>query len=132
MGRERIIGLLWPDHRTDAARHLLSESLYVLRKELGEDAFVSAGDEVGLNPAVVLSDVAEFERAMDEGRLEDGTRLYRGPFMDGFFVSGAAEFERWAETERDRLARAFTRALECLAEEADAARRAQDAAGWWR
>jgi DNA-binding SARP family transcriptional activator/TolB-like protein len=132
VGRERIIGLLWPDHRIDAARHLLSESLYVLRKELGEDAFVSAGDEVGLNPAVVLSDVAEFERAMEEGRLEDGTRLYRGPFMDGFFVSGAAEFERWAQTERDRLARAFTRALECLAEEADAAGRAQDAAGWWR
>ncbi|MBV9110749.1 MAG: winged helix-turn-helix domain-containing protein, partial [Gemmatimonadetes bacterium] len=39
VGRERLIGLLWPEHRAAAARHLLSESLYVLRKELGESAF---------------------------------------------------------------------------------------------
>src|SRR5215213_3515966 len=59
VGRERIIGLLWPEHRTDAARHLLSESLYVLRKELGENAFVSSGDEVGLNAGVLRVDMAE-------------------------------------------------------------------------
>ncbi|MET0396677.1 MAG: BTAD domain-containing putative transcriptional regulator, partial [Longimicrobiaceae bacterium] len=132
VGRERIIGLLWPEHPTDAARHLLSESLYVLRKELGEDAFVSAGDEVGLNGAVVRSDVEEFERSVEGGDVAGAARLYRGPFLDGFYVADAPEFERWAESERDRLARTFTRALECLAEERDAAGRPQDAVEWWR
>ncbi len=132
VGRERVIGLLWPDHRTDAARHLLSESLYVLRKELGEDAFVSSGDEVGLNTAVVRCDVAEFDRAVEEGGVEEAARLYRGPFLDGFYVNDAPEFERWAEGERDRLARQLARALECLAGAAEGAGRPRDAVEWWR
>jgi DNA-binding SARP family transcriptional activator/TolB-like protein len=132
VGRERVIGLLWPEHTTDAARHLLSESLYVLRKELGEAAFVSSGDEVALNGEVVRSDVQEFAAAVDEGDLVGAARVYRGPFMDGFYVSGALEFERWVESERDRLARAHTRALECLAEAGESAGRPQDAVEWWR
>ncbi|HEY0022857.1 MAG TPA: BTAD domain-containing putative transcriptional regulator [Longimicrobium sp.] len=132
VGRERIIGLLWADHRTSAARHLLSESLYVLRKELGADAFVSAGDEVGLNGAVVGSDVEEFEREAEQGGLERAAQIYRGPFMDGFFVSGAAEFEQWAEAERARLARVHSRVLECLADACESAGRHGEAAEWWR
>ena len=132
VGRERLIGLLWADHRTAAARHLLSESLYVLRKELGADAFVSAGDEVGLNGEVVRSDVEEFEARVEQGEVEEAARLYRGPFLDGFFVPGAAEFEQWAEGERDRLSRVHSRALECLAEVREREGSHADAAGWWR
>jgi DNA-binding SARP family transcriptional activator/TolB-like protein len=132
VGRERIIGLLWADHRTAAARHLLSESLYVLRKELGADAFVSAGDEVGLNGAVLRSDVEEFEHEVEQGGLERAAQLYRGPFMDGFFIPGAAEFEQWTEAERARLARAHSRALECLADTCEREGRPEEAVEWWR
>ncbi|HET7461051.1 MAG TPA: BTAD domain-containing putative transcriptional regulator, partial [Longimicrobium sp.] len=131
-GRERLIGLLWPEHPGDAARHLLSEALYVLRKELGEAAFVSVGDEVGLNGEVVRSDVHAFQAAMEAGELEAAARLYRGPFLDGFYLPGAPEFERWAESERDRLDRAHTRTLECLAEAGEREGRPQEAAEWWR
>ncbi|HLM69698.1 MAG TPA: hypothetical protein VK358_19300, partial [Longimicrobium sp.] len=99
VGRERIVGLMWPEQTAARARHLLSESLYVLRKELGADAFISAGDEVGLNGGVVTSDVEQFEAAVEEGNLEGAARVYRGPFLDGFFVADAPEFERWAEGE---------------------------------
>jgi DNA-binding SARP family transcriptional activator/TolB-like protein/tetratricopeptide (TPR) repeat protein len=132
VGRERIIGLLWPEHRTAAARHLLSESLYVLRKELGENAFVSSGDEVGLNGEILESDVEAFESAIEAGDVERAAALYRGPFLDGFAVGDAPEFERWAEGERDRLARIHTRALECLATARDGEGRPAEAAGWWR
>ncbi|HYW06559.1 MAG TPA: hypothetical protein VE913_06370, partial [Longimicrobium sp.] len=67
VGRERIIALLWPEHATDAARHTLSESLYVLRKELGAGIFVAVGDEIGLAAEVVRSDVAAFEEALEAG-----------------------------------------------------------------
>src|SRR5262245_59549033 len=53
VGRERIIGLLWPDNPAEAARHTLSEALYVLRKELADDVFTTVGDEVALNPVVI-------------------------------------------------------------------------------
>lgn len=31
--RERLMGLLWPEHAPDAARRLLNESIYVIRRE---------------------------------------------------------------------------------------------------
>jgi len=115
VGRERLIGLLWPEHSPGAARHALTESLHVLRSELSGDLFISLGDGLALNPAVVESDFAKFEEAVEGGRLEDAVRTYRGPFLDGFYVRGAAEFERWADGERDRLARLYARSLEELA-----------------
>jgi DNA-binding SARP family transcriptional activator/TolB-like protein len=132
VGRERIIALLWPEHATDAARHTLSESLYVLRKELGAGIFVAVGDEIGLAAEVVRSDVAEFEEALEAGRLEAAVGEYRGPLLDGFYVSDAPEFERWVDGERDRLARACAGALERLATDAEAAGRPLEAVEWWR
>jgi DNA-binding SARP family transcriptional activator/TolB-like protein/tetratricopeptide (TPR) repeat protein len=132
VARERLIGMLWPEHPSGAARHLLSESLYVLRKELGEGAFVAAGDEVGLNEERVRSDAAEMERAVEAGELARAAELYRGPFLDGFYVDDAPEFERWVEAERARLSRVYVRAAECLAEERERAGRPQEAAEWWR
>ncbi|MFL5540989.1 MAG: BTAD domain-containing putative transcriptional regulator, partial [Longimicrobiaceae bacterium] len=132
VGRERLIGLLWPEHAGDAARHTLSESLYVLRRELGADLFTSVGDEVALSPAAVRSDVGAFEQALEEGRLEDAVREYGGPLLEGFFVDDAPEFERWVDGERDRLARACAAALEALAERAEAAGARMEAVEWWR
>jgi DNA-binding SARP family transcriptional activator/TolB-like protein len=132
VGRERLIGLLWPEHAADAARHTLSESLYVLRRELGADLFTSVGDEVALSTAAVRSDVGAFEAALEEGRLEDAVREYGGPLLEGFFVDDAPDFERWVDGERDRLARAFAAALQALAERAEAAGARMEAVEWWR
>lgn len=130
--RERLIGYLWPDHPGDAARHLLSESLYILRKTVGEDTFVSAGDELALDPAVVRSDLGDFWAALDADDPEAAVALYAGPFLDGFYVADAPEFERWTEEERDRLARAYARALEQLAEAREAEGDPRGAAEWWK
>jgi len=132
VGRERLVGYLWPDHPGDAARHLLSESLYILRKALGEKAFVAAGDELGLDPSVVGSDLAEFEGALDADDPARAVAAYGGPFLDGFYVADAPEFERWAEEERRRLERAHARALEALAEGAEVEGDPRGAAEWWR
>lgn len=130
--RERLIGYLWPEHPGDAARHLLSESLYILRKTVGEDVFVSAGDELALDPAVVGSDLADFLAALDADDPQRAVAAYGGPFLDGFVVSDAPEFERWAEEERDRHARAYARALEQLAEAREAEGDPRGAAEWWK
>jgi len=133
VGRERLIGLLWPEFTTEASRHSLSESLYVLRKELGNEALVStpAGD-VALDPGVVASDVAEFQAALEGGDAEAAVRAYGGPLLDGFYVADSPEYERWAEGERDRLARLYARAVEGLAEAAEAEGSAIRAVDWWR
>ncbi len=131
MSRDKLIATLWPESAADRARHSLSDALHVLRKVLGEQAIVAAGDELRLDPNILASDVAAFEAAVEGGDLERAVELYGGPFLDGFFVTGALEFDDWAAAERERLARAHGGALERLAEEATARNDPRAAAGWW-
>ena len=115
--RDRVVALLWPESSVQRARHSLSDALYVLNKSFGSRAILASGDELRLDKAVVDCDVDLFELALSGGAWEEAADLYRGPFLDGFHVSGSVEFEEWAGIERERLERAHAQALERLAEE---------------
>jgi DNA-binding SARP family transcriptional activator len=108
--RDRLLGLLWPDRDERTARHLLADSLYVLRRTLGDAAIVTTADAVRLSPDHVWSDVAEFRRALEDERWSDAVALYRGDFLDGFYVRNAVDFDQWAASERARLNTLATRA----------------------
>ncbi len=132
VSRDKLMALLWPDASPERARHLLSDSIYLIRKELGESAVVTAGADIRLDNELVSSDVAEFEQALLQGRLEDAASVYGGPFLDGFHVDDAPEFEHWLDTERERLARSCGQLLEALAKERETAGDFARAAEWWR
>lgn len=132
VARERLIGLLWPEHPSEGARRLLSESIYVLRKAMGEAAIEGVGDEVALNPQLVESDVESIHTAVETGDLEGAVTLYRGPLLDGFYLAKAEEFERWLDGERSGLAQLYAQALERLAEGEEERRNFLKAALWWR
>ena len=132
VSRERITGLLWPESSPDAARKLLSESLYVLRKELGEGALVAAGDELSLDGTVLPSDVAEFRGALSASDFERAAASYAGPFLDGWYIKDAPDFERWAERERDTFERSYCDCVKRLAEAAESEGRWPSAVEWWR
>ena len=78
------------------------------------------------------SDVADFESALRRGDLASAVELYRGPFLEGFYLGDAPEFEQWLDGERGRLARSYAGALERLARSADAAHDHAAAIKWWR
>ena len=78
-------------------------------------------NELRLDDALVSTDVGDFERYASAGQLEEAARLYDGPFLDGFYMNGAGEFERWTEEERSRLARLAAETFEALAQQADSA-----------
>jgi TolB-like protein/DNA-binding SARP family transcriptional activator/Tfp pilus assembly protein PilF len=120
VARDKLIAFLWPESSTERARHLLSESVYVIRKALGERAITAVGDELHLQPEVVTTDVREFQDALAENDLERALMIYRGPFLDGFFVDGAPEFERWVEQERTSLTVHHRRTLEEVAQQRQA------------
>jgi len=132
VSREKLLGYLWSESDEDKARHVLAQTLYRLRRELGTDTIVTDGALLRLDPAAVTSDVTEFEDALEHGELECTQKLYAGPFLDGFYLTGAPEFERWASTERDRLAQRYRGALETLAQRAGARGDLVAAAEWWR
>lgn len=104
--RDRLMGLLWTDHAPDAARRLLNESIYVIRRELGPDVLRTEGDTVRLDAAVVC-DADLFDRAVVAGDLAGAVGLYAGPLFGSWSVGDAPEFEQWAETERAQFGRRF-------------------------
>ncbi|HUQ82740.1 MAG TPA: tetratricopeptide repeat protein [Gemmatimonadaceae bacterium] len=130
--RDKLVAFFWPDDDRDRARHFLADSVFTLRKSLGKDAVLTTGDDVRLNPSVIASDVARFEELAAAGELADALGLYRGPFLDGFFIDDAPEFERWVERERDRLARRVGWCLEQLATGHESAGEWASAAEVWR
>ncbi|MGH7475980.1 MAG: BTAD domain-containing putative transcriptional regulator [Longimicrobiales bacterium] len=132
LSRDKLIAYLWPESDPERARNLLNVSAYVLRAALGEGALLSAGDELRLNAEVVQADVAEFEAALERADHAHAVALYRGPFLDGFFLSDAPEFEHWVDRERERLAGRYGKALEALAEATEAARDHGRAVEWWQ
>src|SRR5262245_2530210 len=60
--RYKLVTLLWGSHFEVQARQNLRQALSRLRRALGEDAFISDGDEVLLTPGVVDCDAARFEK----------------------------------------------------------------------
>ena len=129
--RDTLMALLWPDADEGRARALLSDAVYLIRRELGSEAVVESGQELSLNPAVVRVDVAEFQEALGADVLEAAVRLYSGPFLDGFHVSGMPELERWIDGERRRQAGRYGGALQTLALRAEKEGDPGIAAGWW-
>ncbi len=132
VGRDRLLALLWPGSEAEAARHSLYQALHAIRRSLGGDDVFLGSATLQLNPERMTSDVAEFVDAVEEGAHERAVRLYRGPFLDGFRLDQAPEFEEWQDAERVRHAREFAAALEQLAAAAAARQDHAAAARWWR
>jgi DNA-binding SARP family transcriptional activator/TolB-like protein/Tfp pilus assembly protein PilF len=130
--RDSLLALFWPEQDAPSARVALRQALHQLRRAIGDGVLLSRGDEeVALDAARCRCDVAAFEQALDAGAPDRAVDLYRGPFLDGFFLSGAPEFERWVESERDRLGRRYAAALEHLAREAESRGDLAAAVQWW-
>ncbi|HEY6809176.1 MAG TPA: BTAD domain-containing putative transcriptional regulator [Gemmatimonadales bacterium] len=120
--RDRLVALFWPELDQEHARAALRKAVHGLRATLGEQAIVGRGaEDLALGPAEWWCDVVAFEEAADAGRHAAALALYRGDLLDGLFISGAPEFERWVERERARLRARAAAAAWALADAAESA-----------
>jgi DNA-binding SARP family transcriptional activator/tetratricopeptide (TPR) repeat protein len=132
IARDRALALLWPELDSDRARNNLKQLVFSLRRALAPDAIIANGGALRLDPNVITVDVWAYEKAITDGALESAVARYGGPFLDGFSVPGLTEFERWVETERERLARMHAQTLDTLADRAHRAGQFEIAAAWRR
>jgi DNA-binding SARP family transcriptional activator len=125
--RDSLVALFWPELDTDHARGALRQSLSFLRRVLGDGVLNGrSAESVGVEPTALECDATAFDQACDDGRPAAALELYRGDFLEGFFVSGISpDLERWIESERARLR---GRAARAAAELVAVAERAGDAA----
>ncbi|MBT8397780.1 MAG: hypothetical protein KJN92_12480 [Gemmatimonadetes bacterium] len=132
VSRDKLLALLWPDLDAGRARRALSNALYVIKKELGEESVLVVGDDLRLDTSSVPVDAIEFEAAAKAGKLREAVALYAGPYLDGIHVKDAPEFEKWADGERDRLSSIYAEVLETLAVQATEEGASTAAAEWWQ
>jgi len=118
--RDKLVAVLWPDSTEPKARHALEQLIYSLRQHQSEQLVVGP-DPLRINHHVLSVDAMEFLGAIERGDAAEAIRLYRGPFLGGFYLSGAPEFESWVETERRMLAGKYRTALERRAAELEPA-----------
>ena len=130
--RDKLLALLWPDSDPEPARHSLYQAVHAIRRSGGNDEIFLGSTTLQLNTQLITSDVGEFEEAVESGAHEQAARLYRGPFLDGFRLENAKEYEEWQDGERVRHAREYAAALEALAAAATARRDYPAAVRWWR
>jgi adenylate cyclase len=120
ISRDRVAAYLWPESDTERARGALKQTLHVIRRQLGSPEIILGTSELRLNPSYIASDVDAFLSALEEGEHELAAQLYGGPFLDGFHVAGAPEFEEWVSVQREEFARRYASALERVASAAEA------------
>jgi DNA-binding SARP family transcriptional activator/tetratricopeptide (TPR) repeat protein len=123
--RDRLLLYLWPESDTRRARNSLHQTLYAIRRQLGQDAVLAGIPNLQLNPAYFTCDLWDFEAALARENIEEAITRYGGPFLDGFTLPHLPEFEQWIEEERTRLGRRLADTLE-----ASAARATRE--GWHR
>lgn len=133
ISRDRVMAMLWPDSDTERASNSLRQTLYSLRRDLGDDVIIAEGTgRVELDRSNLAVDLWAFREALAGGALETAVEAYRGPFLDGFQIAGVPEFSYWADTERARIERQYVGALDALARQAETKDCYDEAVAWRR
>jgi DNA-binding SARP family transcriptional activator/tetratricopeptide (TPR) repeat protein len=132
VARDKLLGYFWANSSQEQARQALKQASYALRRTVDAELFSEGSATLCLNRSVITSDVDDFLTASAAKDHALVAALWRGPFLDGIYVRNAPEFERWVETERDRLARLLDESLEQLAARAEGASAWSEAIAWRR
>ena len=113
--RDELVALLWPELDQGRGRAALRRTMSALRTGLGSGVLVADRERVSLNLVGARIDIREAENLSrvthqhtpDQvcpqcaSPLGAAVSLYRGSFLDGFYLRDAAEFEEWHRSQAE-------------------------------
>ena len=114
--REVLGDLLWEEKSQSRTLANLRVVLHDLRQSVGDFVTIDRS-RVSINQqAQIWLDVAELEKSLSgwmeshgkitpeiAAQIERAVEIYRGDFLEGFYVRQARQFEDWLVRERERL-----------------------------
>ncbi|CDZ75303.1 putative ATPase [Peptoniphilus sp. ING2-D1G] len=105
VSRDEMAGLLWPDENEKIAKKNLRNALYQAKKCIGLDFIVSPKKSILIlnNELNIESDVDIFLKDP-----KNNLDLYKGDFLQGFFLKDAEDYEYWIIKNRSTLQDKFT------------------------
>ncbi len=121
--RTVLAGLFWGDVDEYYARRNLNRTLSDLTKVIGDHLVVERHTLVFARSQNYRLDVEMLEAAsmqqptpQNVAQLLAAAELYRGDFLEGFYVQDAPEFEQWVLTERTRARASALQLLQTLSQ----------------
>ena len=118
VGRSELATIFWPEQTQKLAFANLRKTLFRLQSVAWGRPVELQGQTARLE---VPTDVAEFEAALREGRIDDALARYTGDLLAGFDDAGSEAWTSWLGFERERLRAAWRgAALQRAAGEIDA------------
>ncbi len=93
--RETLIALFWAEFDDTSAKKNLRDAIYKVKKTFGFDVLISPNkSDVYLNQTFCYdSDVHQFLK-------KPSLLLYKGPFLNNFFIKDCYEFDEWINSKR--------------------------------
>ena len=126
-GRERLATLLWPDSPETKAKGSLRQIISQLNQQLPGVLDVTRRT-VAANSETLTTDVEQLQHPPSAARLCP----LKQPFLDGFNIPNAADFESWQLRQRERLRQRLIDGWLTLAADAEETGSAEDALEAWQ
>jgi predicted ATPase/DNA-binding SARP family transcriptional activator len=101
--REELADLLWSDSSQERATGNLRVVLSDVRKKIGDYLSIDRHSVSIRTSGEIWVDVHQLLGAIEENDLELAVSLYRGDFLESFYVRGASRFEKWQVIEREKI-----------------------------
>ncbi|MFN8441617.1 MAG: BTAD domain-containing putative transcriptional regulator [Caldilineaceae bacterium] len=120
--RPTLAGLFWGDQPEEAARTSLSKCLSNLRDLVGDTVLIDRQTVVFNRNLPYYLDIEHFLAGIGQSPTPEtiptwqaALALYRGDFLEGFYVRDAPEFEQWVLVQRAHYREAVVQGLHTVA-----------------
>ncbi|MBS4536419.1 hypothetical protein GOQ29_12400 [Clostridium sp. D2Q-14] len=126
--RNKIANIFWDSSDSNSSRYNLRYNIWSLRKlfkdnNIKQDIFIADKESIRFNEEFnIYVDAEDFQNRLDNFRadsidnLEHIRNLYKGEFLEGFYIKDSSQFNDWLFYERERFQRDYINVLAKLQE----------------